>query len=105
MDMLEEQEQEQQGQEEQEQEQEEQWRRCVVRAARGCVSKDFTLPEAIGTLPEAIIIEVSTYCGPPFYQSEPKWVAILPCVSLKEGTRMTRRQFPLVAGFALTRAP
>ena len=27
---------------------------------------------------------------------------ILPRLSLKQGTRMTRRQFPLVAGFALT---
>ncbi len=33
---------------------------------------------------------------------EPKWVPLLPLLSMKEGTRMTRRQFPVVAGFALT---
>ena len=42
------------------------------------------------------------YCGPVFYADEPKWVPVLPMVSMKEGTRMTRRQFPVVAGFALT---
>ena len=59
-------------------------------------------PGGIGTLPEALIIEVPAYCGPAFYKSDPKWVPILPCVSFKEGTRIMRRQFPLVAGFALT---
>ena len=39
---------------------------------------------------------------PRFYSSEPKWVPILPKVSIKEGTRQTREQFPVVAGYALT---
>ena len=42
------------------------------------------------------------YCGPAFYANEPKWVPILPKVSTKEGTRQTREQFPVVAGYALT---
>ena len=47
-------------------------------------------------------LEVLEYCGPAFYPSEPKWVIILPKVSIKEGTRQTREQFPVVAGYALT---
>lgn len=46
--------------------------------------------------------EVPEYCGPAFYPGEPKWVPVLPMLSMKEGTRMTRMQFPVVAGFALT---
>ena len=56
----------------------------------------------VGTFPEALIVFVPDYCGPAFYASEPKWVPILPKVSVKEGTRQTREQFPLVAGYALT---
>ena len=56
----------------------------------------------VGSFPEAMVVELPDYCGPPFYTGEPKWVPILPCFSIKEGTRMTRRQFPIVAGFALT---
>ncbi len=59
-------------------------------------------PEGVGSFPEACVLDVPDYCGPAFYPAEPKWVPILPKLSLKEGTRMTRRQFPLVAGFALT---
>ena len=56
----------------------------------------------VGSFPEALIVEVPEYCGPAFYPSEPKWVPILPKVSIKEGTRQTREQFPVVAGYALT---
>ena len=56
----------------------------------------------IGTFPEALIGEFPDYCGPPIYKDEPKWVPILPLTACKDGTRMTRTQFPLVAGFALT---
>ena len=59
-------------------------------------------PGGIGTFPEALILELPDYCGPPFYPDEPKWVPILPMTACKEGTRMTRTQFPVVAGFALT---
>jgi hypothetical protein len=59
-------------------------------------------PGGVGTFPEAIVVEVPDYCGPSFYPDEPKWVPILPMFSRKEGTRMTRTQFPIVAGFALT---
>ena len=59
-------------------------------------------PGGIGTFPEAIVVEVPEYCGPAFYPGEPKWVPILPMTSCKEGTRLTRTQFPVVAGFALT---
>ena len=59
-------------------------------------------PGGVGTFPEALVCEFPDYCGPTFYEGEPKWVPILPMTAMKEGTRMTRTQFPLVAGFALT---
>ena len=59
-------------------------------------------PGGVGTFPEAIVVEVPEYCGPAFYPGEPKWVPILPMTGCKEGTRQTRTQFPVVAGFALT---
>ena len=55
-----------------------------------------------GTMPEALVLEIPDYCGPVFYEGEPKWVPILPITSLQESTRATRTQFPVVAGFALT---
>ena len=58
--------------------------------------------EGIGNFPEALIIDVPEYCGPAFFPEEPTWVPILPITAMKEGTRMTRTQFPVVAGFALT---
>ena len=59
-------------------------------------------PEGIGSFPEALIVDVLEYCGPAFFPEEPTWVPILPITAMKEGTRMTRTQFPVVAGFALT---
>ncbi len=56
----------------------------------------------VGTFPEALIGEFPDYCGPAFYPDEPKWVPLLPLTAVKDGTRMTRTQFPVVAGFALT---
>ena len=58
--------------------------------------------EGIGSYPEALIVDVPEYCGPAFFPEEPTWVPILPITAMKEGTRMTRTQFPVVAGFALT---
>lgn len=58
--------------------------------------------EAVGSFPAAVVVHVPEYSGPPFYANEPKWVPILPKVSIKEGTRYTRTQFPLVAGYAMT---
>ena len=57
--------------------------------------------QPIGSFPQAIVVQTPEYCGPAFYPSEPKWVPILPQVSVKEGTRHTRQQFPIVAGYAL----
>ncbi len=51
--------------------------------------------------PEAIIVDVPDYNGPPFYESEPKWVPILPMTETRSNGE-SRTQFPLVAGFALT---
>ena len=59
-------------------------------------------PGGVGTFPEALVVEVPEYCGPAFYPAEPKWVLLLWMTALKEGTRMTRTQFPIVAGFAIT---
>ena len=56
----------------------------------------------VGSFPEALVVDVPEYYGPSFYRSEPKWVPILPKVSIKEGKRQTREQFPVVAGYALT---
>jgi hypothetical protein len=62
----------------------------------------------VGTFPEAIVVDVPEYCGPAFYGPDDpssltrRWVPLLPMTSMKEGTRMTREQFPIVAGFALT---
>ena len=54
------------------------------------------------SFPEALVVEVPGYRGPAFYPGNPKWVVILPKLSIKEGTRQTRRQFPVPAGYALT---
>lgn len=59
-------------------------------------------PGGVGTFPEALVVEVPDYCGPAFYPGEPKWVPLVPMTSFKEGTRMSRTQFPVVAGFAMT---
>ena len=56
----------------------------------------------VGSFPEAVVVEIPEYCGPAFYPGEPKWVPLLPMTSHKEGTRLARTQFPIVAGFALT---
>ena len=59
-------------------------------------------PGGVGSFPEALICHFPDYCGPAFYEGEPKWVPVLPHTALKEGTRMTRTQFPLVGGYAIT---
>ena len=59
-------------------------------------------PEGVGSFPEAIVCEFLDYCGDPFYEDEPKWVPILPATAVKENSRTSRQQFPLVAGFAMT---
>ena len=56
----------------------------------------------VGSFPEALIVDFPSYNGPRFYSGEPTWVPVLPMVAFKEGTRLTRKQFPVVAGFALT---
>ena len=62
----------------------------------------YPLDASVGRFPEALVLEVADYCGPAFYPSEPKWVPILPKVSMKAGTRQTREQFPVIAGYVLT---
>ena len=58
--------------------------------------------KGVGSFPEAIVVEIAEYCGPAFYPGQPKWVPLLPMTSHKEGTKLSRTQFPIVAGFALT---
>ena len=58
--------------------------------------------DPVGAFPEALIVHIPEYVGPSFWRDEPQWVPLLPMTSCKEGTRMTRTQFPVVAGFALT---
>ena len=74
----------------------------LTNGARGRLVGVIYGPGGVGTFPEAIVVEMPEYCGPVFYASEPKWVPLLPLLSVKEGTRMTRRQFPIVAAFAFT---
>ena len=60
-------------------------------------------PGGLGTFPEAIVLDVPDYKKrPQLDDGEPTWVPILPMKSVKEGTRMMRTQFPVVAGFALS---
>ncbi len=59
-------------------------------------------PSGVGSMPEALVFEFADYTGPEFYPGHTHWVPILPMTSMKEGTRMTRTQFPVVAGFAIT---
>lgn len=59
-------------------------------------------PGGLGSLPQALVCEFPDYCGPAFYKDEPKWVPVLSRTNMKDGTKMTRTQFPVVAGFALT---
>ena len=56
----------------------------------------------VGSMPEAVVVDVLDYKGPCFYRGEPTWVPLLPMYATKKNTRITRTQFPLVAGFALT---
>ena len=58
--------------------------------------------DPVGAFPEALIVHIPEYVGPSFWKDEPQWVPLLPMTGCKEGTRMTRTQFPVVAGFALT---
>ena len=78
------------------------YRYGLANGTRGKLIGEVYGPSGIGSLPEAVIIEVPSYCGPCFYEGEPKWVPILPIEAVKSGTKIRRTQFPLVAGFALT---
>ena len=55
-----------------------------------------------GTFPEALVVDVPQYCGPELYPGEPTWVVLLPSSLYKEGSKMLRTQFAVVAGWALT---
>ncbi len=55
----------------------------------------------LGTMPEALVVDVPKYTGPEFYPGQPTWVPILPMESWNS-QRASRTQFPVVAGFALT---
>jgi hypothetical protein len=74
----------------------------LANGTRGSVIGVVYGPGGIGTFPEAVIVNISDYCGPAFYPDEPKWVPILPVTAMKDGTRYSRTQFPLVAGYAVT---
>ena len=75
----------------------------LANGARGrLVGVVYPVGAPVGCFPEALVVEVPDYCGPAFYPSEPKWVPILPKLSFKAGTRQTREQLPVVAGYAMT---
>ena len=59
-------------------------------------------PGGVGTFPDALVAEFPDYNGCAFYEDEPKWVPILPLTVFKNGIRMTRTQFPLIADYAIT---
>ena len=56
----------------------------------------------VGSFPEALVVSVPEYCGPAFYQGEPRWVPSVPKLSFKEGAHQTREQFPAADGYAMT---
>ena len=56
----------------------------------------------VGSFPEQLVGYFPDYCGLPFCPDEPKWVPIGQITATKEGTRMARTQFSVVAGFALS---
>ena len=59
-------------------------------------------PGGVGTLPEAVVCEFPNYCGRALYDSESHWVPIRPMFAIRDDSRLTRYQFPLTAGFAVT---
>ena len=74
----------------------------IANGTRGIFISAVYGPGGVGTFPEALICEFPDYCGDHFYKDEPKWVPIVPKVACKDKSKMSRTQFPLVAGFALT---
>ena len=74
----------------------------LANGTRGTLVGAVNGPGGIGSMPEALVVEVAEYTGPAFYPEEPKWVSILPIAAFKDGTRLTRAQVPVVVGFALT---
>ena len=55
-----------------------------------------------GDFPEVCVVELPDLRGPPLYPDHPTWELVLPITCCKGVTEFTRRQLPLVAGFAFT---
>ncbi len=58
-------------------------------------------PGGIGTMPEALVVELPEYTGPPFYPEEPKWVPILQSEAGDDGELPARDLRSLSVSFAL----
>ena len=78
------------------------YRYGLANGARGTVIGVVYDKRGMGYMPEAVITEVPSYCGPPFYDGEPKWVPIMPATHKGSKSTMSRTQLPLVAAFAMT---
>ena len=62
-------------------------------------------PDPRDCIPDAIVVDCPQYAGPPFFQDDAlrTWVPLLPrCVSAEFDSSITRTQFPLPLGWALT---
>ncbi len=74
----------------------------LANGTRGTLVAVVYSPNApMGTMPEALVLDVPEYSGPCFYPGQPTWVPILPSVSINRSAG-SRTQFPVVASFALT---
>lgn len=58
--------------------------------------------EAVGSFRAAVVVHVPGYSGTPFYASEPKRVPIVPKLSVKQGSNISRCQIPLLPCYTIT---
>jgi len=74
----------------------------VANGTRGRMVGVVDGPGGVGTLPEAVVCEFPNYCGRALYDSKSHWVPIRPILAMRHDSRLTRYQFPLTAGIAVT---
>ena len=77
----------------------------IVNGSMGTVFGFLYNPNKLVDLPDSILVEIPTYCGPAFIPSEPKVVPIPATTATwfdKEGKLCSRTQFPLTLAYAIT---
>lgn len=78
------------------------YRHGLARGICGMVIGAVYHKKGMGIMPDAIVIEVPTYCGPPLYPGEPKWVPIRGVTHMQSKSPIPRTQFPFLPAFART---